>query len=69
MTEILFEKSYPRDKFKYVRTSYRTKGSMGQTEIEEFDIISLETGETVLKATRTEHTNLRGLDTSVKWDW
>ncbi|MBP3093540.1 hypothetical protein [Klebsiella pneumoniae] len=69
MTETQFEKNYPHDKFKYVRTNFRTKGTMGQTEIEEYDIISIETGETVLKATRTEHTNLHGLDTTVKWDW
>ena len=69
MTEELFEASYPRDKFKYVKTQSRTKGTMGQTEIEHYDIVSLETGEKVLSATRTEHTNLRGLNTSVNWDW
>jgi hypothetical protein len=41
---------------------------MGQTEIEVFDIVSKETGKVVRTATRTEHTNLRGLDTTVNWD-
>lgn len=69
MKESLFEENYPRDKFKYNLTKSRTKGTMGQTEIDEYDIVSLETGETVLRATRTEHTNLRGLNTTVSWDW
>lgn len=69
MTEEQFEENYPRDRFDYVRTNMRTKGTMGQTEIESFDIIDRETGQIVLKATRTEHTNLRGLNTTVKWDW
>lgn len=69
MTEEQFERDYPRDLYRYVRTSFRTKGTMGQTEIEEFDIVSIKTGETVLHATRTEHTNLRGLNTTVDWDW
>lgn len=69
MTESQFEDNYPRDKFKYVLTHSRTKGTMGQTEIDHYDIVSLETGETVLRATRTEHTNLRGLKTTTSWDW
>lgn len=69
MTEEQFERDYPREQYNYVRTNFRTKGSHGQTEIESFDIVSKATGETVLQATRTEHTNLRGLDTTVNWDW
>ncbi|EIV3800921.1 hypothetical protein MAK22_001578 [Klebsiella aerogenes] len=69
MTEEQFEREYPKENYLYVRKSRRVKGSMGQTEIEEFDIILKETGEIVLNATRTEHTNLRGLDTTVTWDW
>lgn len=69
MTDEQFEINYPHAKYDYVRTNMRTKGTMGQTEIEYFDIISKETGEVVLKATRTEHTQLRGLTTTVKWDW
>ncbi|EIS2836050.1 MULTISPECIES: hypothetical protein [Enterobacteriaceae] len=69
MTEEQFEREYPKEKYLYVRKCRRVKGSMGQTEIEEYDIILKETGETVLKATRTEHTNLRGLDTTITWDW
>ncbi|WP_415365543.1 hypothetical protein [Klebsiella michiganensis] len=53
----------------FLRTRMRTKGTMGQTEIEHFDIVSKATGEIVLKATRTEHTQLRGLTTTVNWDW
>ncbi|EFB4447777.1 hypothetical protein K2905_000760 [Escherichia coli] len=69
MTDAQFELNYPREKYEYVRTRMRTKGTMGQTEIEYFDIKSKETGDVVLQATRTEHTNLRGLDTTVSWDW
>lgn len=69
MTEEQFERDYPKEQYNYVRTNFRTKGSHGQTEIESFDIVSKATGETVLQATRTEHTNLRGLDTTVNWDW
>lgn len=68
MTEEEFKSNYPKEQYNYVRTSYRTKGSHGQTEIEKFDIVSIDSGETVLHATRTEHTNLRGLDTTVNWD-
>jgi hypothetical protein len=68
MKEADFEANYPKDKFDYVRKSFRTKGTMGQTEIEVFDILSKETGEVVRTATRTEHTNLRGLDTTVNWE-
>lgn len=68
MTEEQFESNYPLDQYNYVRKSFRTKGTMGQTEIEVFDIISKSTGEVVSTATRTEHTNLRGLQTTVKWD-
>ncbi|EOT7379774.1 hypothetical protein [Enterobacter cloacae] len=69
MTDEQFERDYPRDQYNYVRTNFRKRGSLGQTEIESFDIVSKATGETVLQATRTEHTNLKGLDTTVNWDW
>ncbi|ELO0973783.1 hypothetical protein [Raoultella ornithinolytica] len=69
MTDAQFELDYPREKYEYVRNRMRTKGTMGQTEIEYFDIVSKATGEIVLKATRTEHTQLRGLTTTVNWDW
>ncbi len=69
MTDEQFEESYPRDRFEYVKTKMRVKGTMGQTEIESFDIIDRATGQVVRQATRTEHTNLRGLDTTVNWDW
>lgn len=69
MKEEQFEQEYPRTQYKYVRTRFRTKGSHGQTEIEDFDIVSIATGETVLQATRTEHTNLNGFETTVDWDW
>ncbi|EOK3474319.1 hypothetical protein ACJQUD_000001, partial [Escherichia coli] len=68
MNEALFESNYPKEKYTYVRKSFRTKGTMGQTEIEVFDIVSKETGDVVLVATRTEHTNLRDLDTTIDWD-
>lgn len=69
MTEEQFEDNYPKDKYEYVRTNMRTKGTMGQTEIEFFDIIDRETGQVVLQPTRTEHTNLRELNTTVNWNW
>jgi len=69
MNDEQFESNYPREQHTYNRKSFRTKGHMGQTEIEVFDIVSKETGETVLTATRTEHTNIRGSKTTVSWDW
>ena len=69
MTESQFETNYPRDQYNYVLKSRREKGSMGQTEIEVFDIVSKQTGEKIITATRTEHTNLRGLETTVRWEW
>lgn len=69
MSENDFEKNYPREQFNYVRKSSRTRGTMGQTEIDTYDIFSKSTGELVITATRTEHTNLRGLDTTVTWDY
>lgn len=69
MTDEQFEENYPKDKFEYVQTNMRVKGTMGQTEIESFDIIDRATGQVVLQATRTEHTNLRGSNTTVNWNW
>lgn len=69
MTEEQFEENYPQDRFEYVRTNRRVRGHMGQTEIESFDIIERATGQVVLRPTRTEHTNIRGLNTTVNWDW
>lgn len=42
---------------------------MGETEIDVYDIVSKETGKVVLTATRTEHTQIRGLKTTTNWDW
>ena len=69
MNDEQFEINYPKEQYSYVRKSFRTKGHMGQTEIEIFDIISKDSGENVLTATRTEHTNIRGLNTTVTWDF
>lgn len=41
----------------------RTKGTMGQTEIDEYEEVSPE-GEVIARYTVTEHTNLRGLKTT-----
>lgn len=68
MTNDEFEKLYPRENFQYVRTGTRTKGHMEQTEIEYYDIINKANGELVHKATYIEHTNIRGLDTSSRWE-
>ncbi len=40
-----------------------TKGSMGQTEIDEYEEVTPE-GKVIAKYTVTEHTNLRGLNTT-----
>ncbi|KGE06613.1 hypothetical protein LA03_31375 [Burkholderia gladioli] len=44
------------------RVGSRTKGTTGQTEIDEYEEITPE-GKVVAKYTVTEHPNLRGLDT------
>ncbi|MBB5606332.1 MULTISPECIES: hypothetical protein [unclassified Janthinobacterium] len=41
----------------------RTKGSMGQTEIDEYEEITPD-GKVIARYTVTEHTNLRGLNTT-----
>lgn len=69
MTEEQFEEKYPKDKFEYVRTKRRVRGHLGQTEIDYYDIIERANGNVALQATREEHTNVRGLDTTVRWDW
>ncbi|MBK5014014.1 hypothetical protein [Pantoea sp. S62] len=69
MTEEKFERNYARDQYDYVRTNFRKKGSIGQTEIGSFDIVSKAIGETVLQATRMELTNLKKLETSFNSDW
>lgn len=69
MTDEQFELKYPKDQYLYVRKEMLTKGTVGQTEIEKFDIILKATGEVIIRATRTEHTNLRGSKTTVNWDW
>lgn len=43
--------------------SSRTKGTMGQTEIDEYEEATPE-GKVIARYTVTEHTNLRGLDTT-----
>lgn len=63
-----FEKIYPRERFRYVQTSRREKGHLGQTEIYTYDIVDIATGETVHKATYTEHMNVKGFATKEYWD-
>jgi hypothetical protein len=41
----------------------RTKGTMGQTEIDEYEEVTPE-GKVIARYTVTEHTKLRGLDTT-----
>ncbi|AJK46214.1 hypothetical protein [Burkholderia plantarii] len=41
----------------------RTKGTLGQTEIYEYEEVTPD-GKVIAKYTVTEHTNLRGLDTT-----
>ncbi|RQR21636.1 hypothetical protein DIE23_37900 [Burkholderia sp. Bp9143] len=49
------------NELRYVRS--RTKGTMGQTEIDEYEEVTPE-GKVIARYTVTEHTNLRGLDTT-----
>ncbi|SOF00927.1 hypothetical protein SAMN05446635_9003 [Burkholderia sp. OK233] len=49
------------NELRHVRS--RTKGTMGQTEIDEYEEVTPE-GKVIAKHTVTEHTNLRGLDTT-----
>ncbi|WP_346807893.1 hypothetical protein MX657_07415 [Enterobacter chuandaensis] len=69
MTEEQFERDYPKDQYNYVHKSSRTKGSMGETEIDVYDIVSKETGKVVITATRTEHTRHRPHKTTTSWGW
>jgi hypothetical protein len=50
----------PKNELRHV--GKRTKGSMGQTEIDEYEEIAPD-GKVIARYTVTEHTNLRGLDT------
>ncbi|WP_159281429.1 hypothetical protein [Rahnella variigena] len=68
MTEKEFELKYPKEKHEYAIINTKTKGTMGQTEIEIYNIIDKDSGNIILKATRTEHTRLRGMKTTVSWD-
>lgn len=45
------------------RVGSHTKGSMGQTEIDEYEEVAPD-GTVVARYTVTEHTNLRGLNTT-----
>jgi len=58
MTEQEFEEKYPQEKFTYVSKSEKKKDSLGQKEIEVFDIVSKKTGKTVISASRTTHTTV-----------
>lgn len=49
------------NELRHVRS--RVKGTMGQTEIDEYEEVTPE-GKVIAKYTVTEHTNLRGLDTT-----
>lgn len=69
MTEEQFEEKYPKEKYEYVRTKRRVRGHVGQTEIDHYNIIERASGNVALQATRKEHTNVNGLDTTVRWDW
>ncbi|SJZ36494.1 hypothetical protein [Pantoea eucalypti] len=58
MTEQEFEEKYPQEKFTYVSKSEKKKDTVGQKEIEDFDIVSKKTGKTVISASRTTHTTV-----------
>ena len=69
MTDEDFKRNYPPEQYDYVYKSSRTKGSMGETEIDVYDIVSKETGKIVLTATYTEHTSHRPTRTTANWNW
>ncbi|EOZ1403784.1 MULTISPECIES: hypothetical protein [Enterobacteriaceae] len=68
ISEEEFETMYPRGKYDYIRTKRLEKGHLGQTEIDSYDIKDKTTGETVLKATFTDHTNVNGLQSFRYWE-
>lgn len=51
----------PANELRHIRS--RTKGTLAQTEIDEYEEITLE-GKVIARYTVTEHTNLRGLNTT-----
>ncbi|MFM0197887.1 hypothetical protein [Paraburkholderia strydomiana] len=51
----------PANELRYVGS--RTKGTMGQTEIDEYEEVTPD-GNVIARYTVAEHTNLRGLDTA-----
>ncbi|MFV8598613.1 hypothetical protein [Ralstonia pseudosolanacearum] len=51
----------PVNELRHVRT--RVKGTLGQTEIDEYEEVT-PAGKVIARYTVTEHTNLRGLDTT-----
>lgn len=69
MTEEQFERDYPTEQYNYVHKSSRTKGAQGETENDVYDIVSKETGQVVLTATRTVHTKHRPIRTTTTWDF
>ncbi|WP_343436886.1 hypothetical protein [Enterobacter roggenkampii] len=69
MTDEDFRRNYPPEQYDYVHKSSRIKGSMGETEIDVYDIVSKETGKIGLTATYTEHTSHRPVKTTSSWDW
>jgi len=68
MTNEEFQKRFPLDQYRYEQKSRREKGHMGQTEIYTYDIIEISTGETVYRATYTDHMNVNGFATSQYWE-
>lgn len=62
-----FIKKYPYSEFTYNLISSRVKGSMGQTDIDEYEIVNKNTGDS-FKATRTNHTDLKTSKTKIYWE-
>ncbi|ECA3525196.1 hypothetical protein F3E40_23705 [Salmonella enterica subsp. enterica] len=62
-----FVKKYPYSEFTYNLISSRAKGSMGQTDIDEYEIVNKNTGNS-FKATRTNHTDLKTFKTKIYWE-
>ncbi|WP_333012884.1 hypothetical protein [Kluyvera sichuanensis] len=62
-----FEKKYPRSDYTYNLVKTRTKGSMAQTDIDEYEITNNSTGDK-FTATRTDHTDLRTFKVTKYWE-
>lgn len=67
ISEEEFEKKYPRSDYTYNLIRTRSKGSMAQTDIDEYEITNNVTG-VMFKASFTDHMDLRTRKTTKYWE-